>query len=175
MEWGELDDYTSVQFTQDVDLGLCELNMPKYWEQLAIEFEVDVDKCKVFVPLPLNCQFEESTPELHQAAVDKGLKYLELVGSLIYPACVCKLEIKHAVSLLGSHMHNYTEQHYNYAFHVLKYGITSRHMGLIYSRGLDPHGLNEIYGYADSNFQAPRSTGGHTLMNNGAAFINTAK
>ena len=48
-------------------------------------------------------------------------------------------------------------------------------MGLIYSRGLDPHGLNEVYGYADSNFQAPRSTGGHTLMNNGAAFINTAK
>ena len=66
-------------------MGLCELNMPKYWEQLAVEFEVDVDKCKVFVPLPLNCQFEESTPELHQAAVDKGLKYLELVGSLIYP------------------------------------------------------------------------------------------
>ena len=61
--------------------------MPKYWEQLAIEFEIDVDKCKVFVPLPLNCQFEESTPELHQAAIDKGLKYLELVGSLIYPAC----------------------------------------------------------------------------------------
>ena len=79
------------------------------------------------------------------------------------------------MALLGSHMHNYTEQHYNYAIHVLKYGITSRHMGLIYSRGLDPHGLNEVYGYADSNFQAPRSTGGHTLMNNGAAFINTAK
>ena len=175
MEWSELDDYTSVQFTQDVDLGLCEMNMPKYWEQLAIEFKIDVDKCKVFVPLPVNCKFEESTPEKHQAAIDKDLKYLELVGSLIYPACVCKLEIKYAVSLLGSHMHNYTEQHYNYAIHVLKYGITTRHMGLIYSRGLDPHGLNEVYGYADSNFQAPRSTGGHTLMNNGAAFINTAK
>ena len=41
MEWSELDDYTSVQFTQDVDLGLCEMNMPKYWEQLAIEFKIE--------------------------------------------------------------------------------------------------------------------------------------
>ena len=42
-----MEDYTQVQFTQDVDLGLCELNMPKYWEQLAIEFKIDVDKYKV--------------------------------------------------------------------------------------------------------------------------------
>ena len=46
---------------------------------------------------------------------------------------------------------------------------------LIYSRGLDPNGVNVVYGYADSNFTAPRSTGGHTLMVNGAAFVNTAK
>ena len=67
-------------------MGLCELNKPKYWEQLAVEYKIDVKTCKVFVPLPMNCEFEESTPEKHQEALDKGLKYLELVGSLIYPA-----------------------------------------------------------------------------------------
>ena len=156
-------------FKQCADRGICELSQPKYWEQLAREFNIDIDTCQEFVPLPTSCEFEESTPEKHEAAKKKGVKYLELVGALIYPATMCKLEIKHAVSLLGSHMHNYTEQHYKWALHVLRYGITTRHMGLIYSRGLDPHGVNVIYGHADSNFKAPRSTGGHTLMINGAA------
>ena len=42
-------------------------------------------------------------------------------------------------------------------------------------RGLDPHGCNVMYAYADSNFDAPRSTGGHTIMMNGAAIVNTSK
>ena len=149
--------------------------MPQYWEHLANEFGIDIATCKTFVPLPTSCVLEQSTPEKHEQAKKKGLKYLQLVGSLIYPATMVKLELKHSLSLLGSHMHDYTEQHYAYAIHVLKYGITTRHMGLIFTCGLDPHGINTIYGHADSNFVAPRSTGGHTLMVNGAAFLNTAK
>ena len=124
MEWEEeLTDYTSVQYKQCTDRGLCELSQPKYWEQLAREFDIDIESCKTFVPLPMSCEFEESTPEKHEAAKRKGVKYLELVGALIYPSTVCKLELKYSVSLLGSHMHDYTEQHYEWALHVLKYGL----------------------------------------------------
>ena len=176
MEWNDdFEDYTSVQFKQCTDLGICELSQPKYWEQLAREFQIDVDKCRTFIPLPANAIFEESTPELHDEALKLGVKYLELVGALIYPACVCKLELKHAVSLLGSHMHDFTMQHYGYAVEVLKYGVTTRYMGLIFTRGLDPHGANVVYGDADSNFKAPRSTGGHRLSINGCSFLNTSK
>ena len=61
------------------------------------------------------------------------------------------------------------------AIHALKYGIATRNCGLVFTKGLDLHGCNVMYAYADSNFQPPRSTGGHTIMMNGAAIVNTSK
>ena len=38
----------------------------------------------------------------------------------------------------------------------------------MYSRGLDEHGENTLYAYADSNFESPKSTGGRQVHMNGA-------
>ncbi len=39
----------------------------------------------------------------------------------------------------------------------------------MFSKGLDPHGVNLLYAYADSSFEAPRSHGCSITMMNGAA------
>ena len=48
------------------------------------------------------------------------------------------------------------------------YGITTRLIGLIYSRGLDPHGVNVMSAYADATFNPGRPVGSRIIMYNGA-------
>ena len=177
MEWDDnLKDYTSMKIRQCTEKGLLEFTQPEYWERLANEFQID-KRITVKTPLPPTTDFEVSTEELHEAA--KHLPYQNLVGAMLYPAVMCKLEMKHALSLLGAHMHNYTKQHYELALHCLQYGYTTRNMGLIFSRGLDPHGVDKIYTYCDAAFGGknndPRSIGCHTCMLNGCAFLHHVK
>ena len=54
---------------------------------------------------------------------------------------------------------------------MFEYGYSTREMGLIYSKGLDPHGENILYGYADSSYGTPRSQGCRIVMMNGCAVI----
>ena len=176
MEWTEeCKDYTSVEVHQDLDRGIIELRQPKYWEELGKQYSQYGVKApfKTYTPLPEGYKMPESTPEEHEKA--KKLPYRELVGSLMYPAVMTKLEIRFAVSQLARFMTNWTEEHWKCALMTLKYGITTRYFGVIFSRGLDKHGVNVLYAYADSSFTAPYSHGGHTLMMNGGAVINTSK
>ena len=92
----------------------------------------------------------DSTPALHEAA--KHLPYRELVGSLMYPAVMTKLEMRYAISQLGRFMSNWTCEHWNLAIICLKYGCTTRWYGVICSYGLDKHGVNVLYAYAEGNF-----------------------
>ena len=50
---------------------------------------------------------------------------------------------------------------------MLEYCYTTRHIGIMWSRGLDPHGVNVLSAYSDSNFEAPRSQGHYIGMNGG--------
>jgi hypothetical protein len=58
---------------------------------------------------------------------------------------------------------------------VFEYAYTTKHMGIIYSRGLDPHGDNNLYLYADSAHDIPRSYGCTVAMMNGGAMSLSAK
>ena len=176
MEWqGVCKDYTSVEVSQDLDLGIVELRQPTYWEQLGKQYSQYGVKppFKTFTPLPDGIKMPDSTPALHEAA--KHLPYRELVGSLMYPAVMTKLEMRYAISQLGRFMSNWTCEHWNLAIGCLKYGCTTRWYGVIYSLGLDKHGVNVLYAYADSSFSHPHSHGGRTVMFNGGAIINTSK
>ncbi len=56
---------------------------------------------------------------------------------------------------------------------VFEYG--TRHLGIIYSKGLDKHGDNTTYCYADSRHSLPRSYGCTISMMNGAVTSLSAK
>ena len=58
---------------------------------------------------------------------------------------------------------------------MFEYGHTTRHTGIIYSKGLDQHGVNVLSCHADSGHSLPRSYGGTTCMMNGAAVTMSAK
>ena len=173
MEWqGEMKDYTSIEIRQNVEKGFVEMSQPKYWEELKRVYKIKDDEFE-HTPLPEKCQMPESTESEHEKA--KHLPYMELVGSMLYAAVQSKLEMRYALSQLGRFLSNWTEKHYKLALHALRYGIATRNCGIVFTRGLDKHGCNVMYCYADSNFQSPRSTGGHTIMMNGAAIVNTSK
>jgi hypothetical protein len=58
---------------------------------------------------------------------------------------------------------------------VFEYGFTTRHLGIIYSRGLDEHGDNVTYCFADSGHSLPRSYGCTLSMMNGGVTSLSAK
>jgi hypothetical protein len=58
---------------------------------------------------------------------------------------------------------------------VFEYGYTTKEMGVIYSRGLDLHGDNTLYYYADSAHFLPRSYGCTIVMMNGGMLSLSAK
>ncbi len=58
---------------------------------------------------------------------------------------------------------------------VFEYGFTTRHLGIIYSKGLDKHGDNTTYCYADSGHSLPRSYGCTVAMMNDAVTSLSAK
>jgi hypothetical protein len=58
---------------------------------------------------------------------------------------------------------------------VFEYAYTTKEMGIIYSKGLDPHGDNTLYLYSDSAHDIPRSYGCTMSMMNGGVLSLSAK
>ena len=58
---------------------------------------------------------------------------------------------------------------------MLECGHATREIGLIYSKGLSPHGTSTLYCYADSAHPLPRSQGCSIVMMNGTVISCTSK
>ncbi len=110
-----------------------------------------------------------------QYAEAKDLPYSEVCGVLSYAAGCVKLEIRYAISICGRHRGKWGRRQFKILLKTFEYGYTTRHTGLIYSKGLDKHGLNVMYCYADSGHTLPRSYGSTVPMMNGAATALSAK
>ena len=118
---------------------------------------------------PLPERSEVTEPSESEVKAASHLPYRQLLGCMAFPSCHTKLEIRFAISLLSRYMQGWSVQVWNLALHCLKYCIATRHFGLVYTRGGDPHGQNVPYSYADSAFTAPKSQGCRLVMMNGAA------
>jgi hypothetical protein len=171
-------EFVGTEFHQNLELGVCELKSPKYWEaaleRLAKYFPKGVKER--WNPLSVYDEkrmMEEVSDEEFDEA--KHLEYRELCGIISYPASCTKLEMRYAVSICGRHRSKWGRKQFEIMLKVFEYGYTTREMGLIYSRGLDPHGDNTLYCYADSGHSLPRSYGCTIAMMNGAALSLSAK
>jgi hypothetical protein len=139
------------------------LKSPKYWEAALLKV------CKYFEGgvkerhNPLSTYDEktmldvEISDEEHEAA--KHLEFRELLGIVSYPASCVKLEMRYAISICGRHRGKWGVRQFNILKKVFEYGYTTRHLGIIYSKGLYKHGDNSAYCYADSGHSLPRSYG----------------
>lgn len=65
--------------------------------------------------------------------------------------------------------------HFEVLKKVFEYGVSTSELGIIYSRGLDPHGDNVLYAYADASLKVPRPHGCRIVMMNGAAISLRSK
>ena len=166
--------FTSMEVKQDLVNGHTELTQSKYWDLAAIRFkEFLPDKFNVHNPIGQGYKFQEATDEEHDEA--KHLPYMELVGTLNYPTTMTKLECRLHVSKLSKYLRKWSKEHWDKAIKVLMYCITTKKIGIIYSRSLDEHGVNILYDHADSGFSPERSDGCRYMMMNGAVTSGTAK
>jgi hypothetical protein len=172
-------EFVGTDFHQDLERGLCELRSPKYWESAMFKvgkyFEGGVKERHN----PLSIYDEkfmlesEVSDEEHEKA--KHLEFRELLGICSYPASCVKLEMRYALSICGKHRSKWGVKQFNVLKKVFEYGYTTRHLGIIYSKGLDEHGDNTTYCYADSGHSLPRSYGCTIAMMNGAVTSLSAK
>jgi hypothetical protein len=172
-------EFVGTDFHQDIELGICELKSPKYWEAALLKigkyFEGGVKERHN--PLSIYDEKTMLEEEVSDTEVEeaKHLEYRELLGIVSYPASCVKLEMRYAISICGKHRSRWGKKQFNILKKVFEYGFTTRHMGIIYSRGLDEHGINTTYCYADSGHSLPRSYGCTIAMMNGAVVSLSAK
>ena len=172
-------EFVGVDIIQDMERGLCELKSAKYWVTAK-------EKFSKFFPGEVNARFNplsvyDERFMLDEAVSDaefeeaKDLPYRELCGVLSYAAGCTKLEMRYSVSVCGRHRSKWGIKQFKVMLKVFEYGFTTREIGIIYSKGLDKHGLNTMYCYADSGHSLPRSYGCTAPMMNGAALALSAK
>jgi hypothetical protein len=172
-------EFVGTDFHQDLERGLCELKSPKYWESAMLKvgkyFEGGVKERHN----PLSVYDEKFmlesvvSDEEHEQA--KHLEFRELLGICSYPASCVKLEMRYALSICGKHRSKWGVKQFNVLKKAFEYGYTTRHIGIIYSKGLDEHGDNTTYCFADSGHSLPRSYGCTIGMMNGAVTSLSAK
>ena len=171
-------EFVGTEFQQDLQRDLCELKAPKYWELAAERFKHLFPNGMRDRATPMSVNDERvmmeevSDEEFNEAKV---LEYRELCGVVSYPASCSKLEMRFAVSVCGRYRDRWGKKQFKVLTKAFEYGYTTRHTGLIYSKGLDPHGLNVISCHADSAHSLPRSQGSHLVIMNGAAISCESK
>ena len=171
-------DFVSIETYQNLEEGTFELKMPKYFEKAKTFFKdyVKGDFKERKIPLTVldeKCLFEHATDaEIEEA---KGLPFLQAVGILSYPASNCKFEMRYAISVLGSRRAGWSKKHFAIAVKLFEYALTTKDIGLIFSKGLDPHGENILYAYGDASLRIPRPQGCRIVMMNGAALSFVSK
>jgi hypothetical protein len=172
-------EFVGTDFHQDLKLGLCELKSPKYWESALLKVGKYFKDGVKERHNPLSVYDEkfmiesEVTDEEYEEA--KHLEFRELLGIVSYPASCVKLEMRYAISICGKHRGKWGMKQFKILMKVFEYGYTTRHLGIIYSRGLDGHGDNVTYCFADSGHSLPRSYGCTIAMMNGGVISLSAK
>lgn len=166
---GECKDFVSIQIKQHED-GCKELYHSDYWLALKVKYKEQLGTRNINIPMKpwvekTLMSITEMKPEEHEAVED--FPYRELIGSIAFPSCHTKLEIRFAVSILSRYLSNWNAECVSAALDLLSYCIHTHDIGILYSPGIDLHGDNTIYCYADSGFQAPRSQGCRLVKMNG--------
>jgi hypothetical protein len=148
-------DFVSIETYQSLEEGTFELKMPRYFDKAKKFFEEFRPRGFKERTIPLTvldekCCFTPATPD--EISKAKHLPFLQAIGILSYPASNCKFEMRYAVSVLGSKRAGWSTKHFNIAVKLFEYALTTKDIGLIYSKGLDPHGENIIYAYGDATY-----------------------
>ena len=171
--------FVSCDFKQDFVAKTLEVTQAKYWEKCADKNKglwKDGQVPHRAIPLsPADAAFlllPVSDEDFEDA---KDLEFPQILGQIQFPTVYTKLEMRFAISLISRQRSKWSRKSFKILVKALEYGYTTRNIGLMFSCGLDTHGVNKLYAYADSNFAAPRSQGCRIVMMNGCAICFISK
>jgi hypothetical protein len=172
------EDFVSIEINRDEKYGLYTLTHSKYILAMGEKYKdvLGTRKCKV----PMKPSVEvvlrklEPTEEQHEAV--KDFPYRQLTGLIAFPTCHTKLEARYAISVISRFLNDrWTQECVDALLDLLAYMLWSHDVGIMYSRGLDQHGTNTLYSFADSAFSEPRSQGARMVKMNGAMISFSSK
>jgi hypothetical protein len=176
---GKTNSFVSCDYKQNFEAKTLEVTQSKYWEKCVEKYKhlwpdgVPKHRGVPISPTDAAYMLEPVTDEEFNLA--KGLEFPNLLGQIQYPTVYTKLEMRFCVSLISRQRSKWSRRGFQILVKALEYGYATRDIGLMYSCGLDKHGVNKLYAYADSNFAAPRSQGCRMTMMNGCMVSCTSK
>jgi len=171
-------EFVAIETYQDFKHNTGELKMPRYWQKAAAGFKQFFPGGLKHRKVPITALDEKVLAEVPtDAEIKEGsnLPFREILGVMSFPSSCCKYEIKYAVSVIGSRRSGWSEKHFKVLLKAFEYGVSTCEIGLIFSKGLDPHGENTVYAYADASLKVPRPHGCRIVMMNGAALSLESK
>ena len=171
--------FVSCDFKQDFVNKTLEVTQAPYWEK-CVEKNKDLwpdgkPKHRGTPLSPADGAFLLEPVSDEEWEASKHLDFASILGQIQFPTVYTKLEMRFAISLISRQRSRWSRRSYKILIKALEYGYATRHIGLMFSTGLDAHGVNKLYAYADSNFAAPRSQGCRLTMMNGCWISMTSK
>jgi hypothetical protein len=171
-------EFVSIETHQCMKTNACELKMPRYFQKAAAAFSSffpDGMKERIVPTSALDEKLVGVVPTGEEILQAKYLPFRQILGVLSYPASQCHFAMKYSISALGSRRGGWNKAQFEALLKVFECGVTTRDIGVIYSKGLNPHGDNTLCACADASLSLPRSHGCRITMMNGGAVLFKAK
>jgi Reverse transcriptase (RNA-dependent DNA polymerase) len=129
---GEISTLLGINFSRSHS-GALLMNQSQYINTLAERFCLGVGR-SLTLPLDQNAKIFKNEDALDHEIQQK---FQELIGCLLYLSVNTRPDIAVSVSLLTRHTSNPNRLHLSYAFRILRYLISTKYRGLVYSKSRD--------------------------------------
>ena len=161
--------FLGINIERDRKLKTLYISQSAYIDKILKRFRLEGSSSNV----PMRCDVHLSECEAEDRN-SKKYPFRELIGCLMYLACVTRPDIMFAVQKLARYFTTYGRDHWNAAQVLGKYISSTKSLVLRYGSG-----DNKIVGFTDSDWagdhEKRKSTGGFVFTINGNAFIWNSK
>ena len=165
-----------LEINWDKKVGTCEITQRGLINKIAEEFKGHLHgRKRRDTPLPDDAKSihpDEITDD--EFSKVRHLPYASLLCSIGYVAEWSKPELLFARSLLSSNLRRWNSELWGWLLDAAIYMIGHKAFGTIWSMGMDAHGPNVLYGFADASFGGEpkgRSRCARVVKFNGAAIL----
>lgn len=174
--------FTGVQLIRNRTERLLTIHQHRYIEQMVEEFKSELKQVETPFGASKDARHKFDNLELasDDSVMDRG-EYLKLMGKLVWPSTMTRVDIAFAVNSLCTLVSKPSREHYNLGLNIVSYPSDTRNLGITYGGRLRiPEGLSEfppgfeescgLHMVHDSSFGTKvRPMAGHVVMyNNGA-------
>ena len=171
--------FTGVQFEHETGTKKARLHQEQYFDQLATLYKgrFDLKTTPVGKSKADREKFEKMEPGKEDDEMCDQTEYLSLLGALLYPSVMTRMDLAPYLVTLCSAMNKATTTHFGYALHLLGYAINTKKFGLMIDANdiKKPMGVDSVdenfylsfglHVYSDSSWgKVPKPLGGYAII-----------